>query len=563
MTPETNALTDRDTHGSIRCPDASRHAFVCGATGSGKTNLLLALCGERIAAGEGLLFIDGKGDAEALGKLSALAREHGREKDVMVLNFAEAPAAGQPLVTNTINPFATCSARGMAGLLVGCMDETDSDGRFWKGRAVAMIGALSRALVSLRDHSLLQLNAGSIRDHLDLKWVINLADRDAFPQIPEQARNGIRGYLSSLPGYQEEKKYKQSQTVLDQHGYLFMQMTRALGAFAEDYGHVFDKGDGEVHIEDVHANGRILVVLLPTASRPRIENLFTGQMVLALLRDLMAHKLAAREGSDQGGVRPFHVVLDEFTQFVTSEIEPMVAQARSLGITFTFATQDMIPASTDREGHTFSTVLANTGTKYLMRSEASEIQRLGPLFVNPGAAEADVRLMRMLEARASMLASIGRTEALAEVEREYGDIFGRAREAEEAAARAPRVEELPALAPGRGVMLNAGRAVRIRVRDHSDLRPVSLPLNSGTLPQAIVVRRREAEAAMAAATAQEAERAEARLAASREDGIPLDLDFDVEGTVPDALASLSAGDDRLAVDMVRRAVRACVGSAPA
>ncbi len=112
---EPKALGNRDTYGPAWHLDATRHAFVCGATGSGKTNLLLALCGERIAAGEGLLFVDGKGDAEALGKLSALAKRHGRERDLMVLNFGEPPAVGRGRVSNTINPFATCSARGLAG----------------------------------------------------------------------------------------------------------------------------------------------------------------------------------------------------------------------------------------------------------------------------------------------------------------------------------------------------------------------------------------------------------------------------------------------------------------
>ncbi len=445
-------------------------------------------------------------------------------------------------------------------MMVACMDDTDVEGRIWKGRAVALITALSRALVFLRDRGLLELNAGSIRDHLNLRWIINLANPELFPQIPEDARNGVRGYLASLPGYQEEKGYKQSQTVQDHHGFLFMQLTRALGAFGEDYAHVFDKGDGEVHIEDVHANRRILVVLLPTATRPRFENLFTGQMVLALLRDLMARKLAGRD-SAAPGEPAFHVVLDEFTQFVTSEIEPMVAQARSLNVAFTFATQDMIPASSDREGHTFSTILANTGTKFLMRSEASELRRLAPLFVETGPAEADARVMRMLEARATMLAALGRRDALAEVEREYGEMFERVREAEKAAAKAARPEELPGLSPGHGLMLGDGKAIRIRVRDLSTLEPVSLPLNSGTLPEAIVLRRLEVERMEAAVAAVEAAQAEARKAAGFDDDVA--LDFDVADFLPPGLARFSACEEETAVDTVRRAVAACVTGAPA
>ncbi len=68
---------------------------------------------------------------------------------------------------------------------------------------------------------------------MNLRRVIDLADADKYPEMPVAIRKALGAYLSSLPGFQREKGYRQSQTTLDQHGFLEMQLTRALGYLAD------------------------------------------------------------------------------------------------------------------------------------------------------------------------------------------------------------------------------------------------------------------------------------------------------------------------------------------
>src|SRR3546814_10316631 len=95
----------------------------------------------------------------------------------------------------------------------------------------------------MRDQHLIDLNVSEIRDHLTLKRIIDLADQSKFPDMRPDIRKSIKSYLSSLPGFQEEKGYKQSQTTLDQHGYLEMQFTKILGSLVDVYGYIFHTPD--------------------------------------------------------------------------------------------------------------------------------------------------------------------------------------------------------------------------------------------------------------------------------------------------------------------------------
>ena len=61
----------------------------------------------------------------------------------------------------------------------------------------------------------------------------------------------------------ESKKGKQGSQVLEQHGFITMQLTRVFGSLADTYGHIIRTNLAEVDLKDVVLNRRILVVLLP------------------------------------------------------------------------------------------------------------------------------------------------------------------------------------------------------------------------------------------------------------------------------------------------------------
>ena len=90
--PETRTLIVPDS-------DREGHVFTMGATRSGKTRLAEAMMEHDLRAGRNLLWIDPKGDARAFSKIAAVARETGREGDLMFFSplFPELSVRIDPL----------------------------------------------------------------------------------------------------------------------------------------------------------------------------------------------------------------------------------------------------------------------------------------------------------------------------------------------------------------------------------------------------------------------------------------------------------------------------------
>jgi intracellular multiplication protein IcmO len=348
------------------------------------TEALLGFSANAISWGSGFLFCDGKGDVALFAKVYALARLWGREDDLLVLNYmtgnSDIGASGGKLMSNTLNPFATGSSDNLTQMVVSLMDDVGGDGAMWKGRATAMLTGVMRALTWLREQNLIDLNVGEIRDHMNLKKIIDLADATKFPDMPQHIRKSIRSYLLSLPGFQEDKGYKQSQTTLDQHGYLEMQFTKILGNLADVYGHIFNTPYGEIDMYDVVLNRRILVIMLPALEKSGDEIANLGKIVVATLKGMMGATLGSQlegnweqvvENRPTNSPSPFLCILDEVGYYTVEGMALMAAQARSLGFSMMYASQD-IPAMKRLNEKEADSIIANTNTKIFMRTEEAE-----------------------------------------------------------------------------------------------------------------------------------------------------------------------------------------------
>ena len=91
---------DRDPEAKpapIIVPDTDRegHIFTMGATRSGKTRLAEAMIEHDIRAGRSILWIDPKGDNAIFSKIVTVAREAGREDDLLFLLSRFSPLLGK------------------------------------------------------------------------------------------------------------------------------------------------------------------------------------------------------------------------------------------------------------------------------------------------------------------------------------------------------------------------------------------------------------------------------------------------------------------------------------
>lgn len=354
------------------------------------TELLLGICSQTLMWSSGFMFIDGKGTMEFYARVWALAKRFGREDDVRVLNFTDsgddpdAPAGGPNVQSNTLNPFAKGGPDQLMNLIVGLMGDAGQGNDMWKGRAMSLVTAAMKALCIMRDSGDLLLDVQAIRDFLKLgvgvnknllkgsphkgvdditeeQWaemrtrggMIELYLRALHGDFSNASKLALTAFFDSMPGFNLEKALKgdaQSDKASEQFGFLAMQLTKPLSSLADDYGHIFRTPLGEVDIDDVAINRRILVVLLPALQKAPEEMQNCGKIVVNLVKIMMGNSSGTEiDGSKQKIIdakqtrapSPFIVVLDEAGYYMVKGIDVMMAQARSLNFMVIVAGQDM------------------------------------------------------------------------------------------------------------------------------------------------------------------------------------------------------------------------------
>jgi intracellular multiplication protein IcmO len=373
--------------------DLRTHVLIFGSTGSGKTEALVSIAYNALVYGSGFIYVDGKGDNSLFAKIFSMARSMGREDDLLIINFMtgarDIVGRQEKKISNTLNPFSNGSSSMLSQLVVSMMDSASAspDGDMWKGRAISFVEALMKILVYMRDQGHILLDAHTTRLYFSLEKLESIVVDKLFPRehqepvplynVPEVVMQPISHYLDNLPGYDKNKKGKQVSQVLEQHGFITMQLTRVFTSLADTYGHILRVKLAEVDLKDVVLNRRILVVLLPALEKAPDELANLGKVIISTLKAMMSAGLGSEvEGSYRelisrkptNALTPFMCILDEYGYYAIEGFAVVPAQARSLGFSAIFAGQDL-PAFQKASKEEAASIGANTNIKICMKLE--------------------------------------------------------------------------------------------------------------------------------------------------------------------------------------------------
>jgi intracellular multiplication protein IcmO len=225
-------------------------------------------------------------------KLYAIAAMHGREDDIVVLNFmpgnADINSSNRWFFTNSYHPFRGMSDRAIGEMIAtmalpsvprtghlfnpnppegarlreATSSEMQGSDQAWRERITFLIERLMPVLRDLETAGLQdEPSLYGIRDFVKLRWLLAFAYSEKYDLLSEKARQGVRDYLESLPGFRADRGGTQAQTVIDQHGYVDLLVTKATGYLADVYGHIWGRSVGEVEMQDVVDGRRILFVM--------------------------------------------------------------------------------------------------------------------------------------------------------------------------------------------------------------------------------------------------------------------------------------------------------------
>ena len=383
--------------------DARQHVAVPGTTGAGKTEALLSLASNALTHASGFIFVDGKADNKLYAKVMALARRFGREDDVLVLNFLVASGGKH---SNTFNPFASGNADVIRELLASQIEATPRVGNstgneVFMARAIALLGALTPALVWLRDNKGVPIDIEKIRFATELQSIALLALDKKFRRlnvetgqvemmdvsdIPEAYLYPLRAYLGETGGYDPSLPYnkQKSDEPAKQHSFVTMHFSSTFTQLAVSLGHIFKVEIGDIDMRDIVLNRRILVVNLPSLENSGETTAALGRIVVAALRNMMAQTLGSNLEGDYADIvannasmapTPFPVIFDEVGYYVVPGMDKMIAQGRGLGFMFYLGFQE-VASLRARIGESMYSLLGNANFQILMRlQEGSETRR--------------------------------------------------------------------------------------------------------------------------------------------------------------------------------------------
>lgn len=294
--------------------DATRHVLTYASTGLGKTELLLSIIRSSVInRGSGCLIFDAKGDETLITKVHAMAKESGREDDVLFINL------NRPDYSHTYNPLLYGSVRERVSSLMKLFDTRGE--QFFRDLAR---GALTAAMLAINAQP--EPIAFNFSDLAVLFSDYNEMDR-LYQNVPRDHpdRGVILSFLKQFHGrdargdeYIDTKRYAEFLTGLH---------VKMLDFSHSEYQRVLNDYSPDIELKRAILENKIIVVVIPALSDKEGVTLF-GRLFLADL----ARAVGQIQQDRLKPALPFFCFLDEYPSFADETHIELWQQARSANV---------------------------------------------------------------------------------------------------------------------------------------------------------------------------------------------------------------------------------------
>lgn len=358
--------------------DRAQHCYIVGSTGTGKSTLLRGMITQDIEQGRGVALLDPHGD---LYQRVLLAVPERRRGDVVLLDFTDPehfvglnflecrPGQRRELERNNI-------IRDLAGIfqaLYGNVPESMGPAfLLYMRNAVALLMEDPSRSATLVDLPRVFADT-SYRNYL-LAHCQDDGVREFWEGIASRT-SGDSG-LGNMAPYIVNKFTEFTQNDLVRL--------------------VVGQSSSTINLRSIMDQKKILLVnlskgLLNDADTKFIGMILTGRLFAAA---------TSRASIDESRRVPFYVYIDEFQNFTTSSLGPILAEARKYALSVTLAHQNLaqLPSALSEA------ILANTGSRIFMRVGSPDAHALAQ-YVSPHFAEQDLVTLPDLHAIARIKVS--------------------------------------------------------------------------------------------------------------------------------------------------------------
>jgi hypothetical protein len=357
--------------------DRSRHVQILGATGAGKSTLMLDMLMQDVRRGAGLCLVDPHGDLFG-AVLARLPRE--RLGDVVVIDPSDPTHA---VGLNLLEPDSSGSAASrnfvineMIAIIARLYDLTVVGGPMFETymrNAMTLLLEGGGGAATLVDVPLV---------FQDPKFRDALLDRCGNPQVvnfwrKEALRTHGDYSLANMTPY----------------------ITSKLNLFISNgmIRPIIGQPRSSVDFRAFMDQGRIVLVNLAKGLLGNLDSRLLGMLVVSKL--FAAALGRVRLPTERR--RPFHLYIDECQSLLTATMAEMLAEARKFGLSLVLANQTLGQLSTD-DADMLSTVLGNVGSLILMRLGPIDARRMAE-FTAPGIDAAELQTLPDRHAAARLL----------------------------------------------------------------------------------------------------------------------------------------------------------------
>ncbi len=336
-------------------PERSRHAYLIGATGTGKSTLLLRMIAQDMEAGEGVCLIDPHGDLYQQALESVPAH---RADDVILLDASdfEHPVGINLLEVEGEGPHRAVQLNFAVNEMIRIFDRlynlSETGGPIFEQY---MRGALLLALENQHPGATL----------MDVPWMI-FEDRAYRAFLKNKCLNPL---LVAFWDRQAETAGGEA-SLANVAPYI----TSKLNQFTTNalLRPIIGQPKSTVNFRKAMDRGRIVLVNL---SKGLLGDLDARLLGMLLIGKIFASAMgrAALQAAER---RPFQLYIDEFQNVTTDTVADMMAEARKYGLHLTLANQNLGQIQRVRGPSLQEAVLGNVGTLIAFRLGPADAEKL-------------------------------------------------------------------------------------------------------------------------------------------------------------------------------------------
>lgn len=320
-----------------------RHMHIIGASGTGKSTLLLNLITQDLEAGEGLAVLDPHGDL--VDRVLELMPSN-RTNDVILLDPSDEEYS---VGFNILSAHSELEKNLIASDLVSVFARLSTS---WGDQMGSVLNnAILAFLESARQGTLADLRRFLIDPQFRKEFLKTVQDPEVvyywehgFPQLT--GNRSIGPIITRLETFLSPKSIR----------YMVSQPENLL-----DFRHIMD-------------SGKICLAKLSQGLLGKENSYLLGSLLISKFQQLAM----ARQAQAAGNRRPFWVYVDEFQNFITPSMAEILTGARKYGVGLVLAHQDLRQLQANPD--VASAVLANPFTRIVFRVGDDDARKLSEGF---------------------------------------------------------------------------------------------------------------------------------------------------------------------------------------